>query len=297
MKLFFLTFLSSILLGTTTQEPEYNIYYTDEDVEIFNEYISEFYDSRNEPIGELIVETGKYFLDTPYVGFTLEAREPEELIVNLRELDCVTFVESTIALVQTLKSDNPTFENYCVNLKNLRYRQGELKDFTSRLHYFSDWIWDKQEMGILQDYTKELGGDPYPVHPKIMSKYPHKYRQLVNNPEFIPVMSEIEDQMKDRDLYAVPQAKAGKLDDKLENGMVIGMTTNTAMDIAHVGFICYVDGKPHFMHASSEHKKVILTDYTIEDYLKRVKAMTGFMAAKVNDTALADTVMIANNVK
>jgi len=283
MRFFFLTFLS-LLVNTPEKTDEYNVFYTDKDVEIFNEYISEFEDKIDEPIGELIVETGKYFLDTPYVGYTLESREPEELIVNLRELDCVTFVESTIALVQTLKSGRHTFENYCHNLKNLRYRQGELKDFTSRLHYFSDWIWDKQEMGILEDYTEALGGDPYHIHPKIMSKRPHLYRQLVNNPEYIPVISEIEDRMKDRRMYSVPQAMAGKLDDKLENGMVLGMTTNTNMDVAHVGFICFVDGKPHFMHASSEHKKVVLTDYTIEDYLKRVKAMVGFMAAKVKDS-------------
>lgn len=269
--------------ATFAAKAEYKIFYDEKDVEVFNDYCAEFESKRDLPMGELIVETGKYFLDAPYVNYTLEAREPEELIVNLRELDCVTFVETSIALAQTVKSDSASFELYCDNLRNLRYRQGELRDFTSRLHYFSDWIYDKQQMGIVEDYTHWLGGDVYPVHPKVMSRYPKRYRQLVNNPEFIPVMDTIEDAMSTRKMYSVPRDKASKVADKLENGMVIGTTTPGVMDVTHVGFLCFVDGKPHFMHASSLEKKVVITEGTLEEYLKSVKSMTGFMAAKVVD--------------
>jgi len=273
------------LLSATFAFAQYNVYYTEKDVEIFNEYCATFAQKRDLPMGELIVETGKYFLDVPYVNYTLEAREPEELIVNLRELDCVTFVESTIALSKTLKSDSASFELYCDNLRNLRYRQGELKDFTSRLHYFSDWIYDKQQMGIVEDRTEWLGGELYPVNPKIMSKRPELYRQLKNNPEYIPVIDQLEDNMKDRVMYSVPRERASKLDEKLENGLVIGTTTPGAMDITHVGFLCIVEGKPHFMHASSKEKKVVITEGTLEDYLKSVKSMTGFMAVKIVEKA------------
>ncbi len=45
-----------------------------------------------------MLEIGKFFLGTPYVVGTLETKRGEHLVVNLREFDCVTFVENVVAL-------------------------------------------------------------------------------------------------------------------------------------------------------------------------------------------------------
>ena len=59
------------------------------------------------------------------------------------------------------KAGKTTFEDYEKEILNLRYRDGKLTDYTSRLHYFSDWIFDINKRGIGKDITKEIGGEKY----------------------------------------------------------------------------------------------------------------------------------------
>ena len=49
------------------------------------------------------VAVAKSFVGTPYVAHTLE-RSPENLVCNLREFDCYTFVESVLAIYQAWSS-------------------------------------------------------------------------------------------------------------------------------------------------------------------------------------------------
>ncbi len=286
---FWMLAAGALLLGLSVHGQEKpKAFYTPEDVRIFEDYCEKFRDRRDLPMNELVAETGKYFLGRPYVNYTLEAKDPEELIVNLRELDCVTFVETAVALARTLKADSATFDLYCDNLRLLRYRDGELKNFTSRLHYFSDWIADNEALGLVEDRTKELGGSPYPIRACLMSKYPKNYPQLVKYPQYIPVMAAIEDSMSRRRMYSVSRDSMARLDEPLRDGYIIGTTTPGQMDVTHVGFVYHVDGKPHFMHASSKQKEVVITEGTLEDYLKSIRSMTGFMAVRVLDPTESD---------
>ena len=56
------------------------------------------------PIGEIVAQVGTWFVGTPYIPYTLEAPGPEHLVVNLREFDCVTYVESMLALARVIRS-------------------------------------------------------------------------------------------------------------------------------------------------------------------------------------------------
>ena len=40
----------------------------------------------------------------------------------------------------------------------MRYRGGERRGYTSRLHYFSEWISDGERRGLVRDRGAELGG-------------------------------------------------------------------------------------------------------------------------------------------
>lgn len=53
---------------------------------------------KEQEAGERISSIARFFLDTPYKSNTLNTADGEKLIVNLRELDCVTFVENVLAL-------------------------------------------------------------------------------------------------------------------------------------------------------------------------------------------------------
>ncbi|MCD8185318.1 MAG: DUF1460 domain-containing protein [Rikenellaceae bacterium] len=279
----YLLLLFFLLAGWKTSAQEtYKVHYTPEDVRIFNTFCMENRHLQHLPMHELVVETGKYFLGTPYVNFTLEIKDPEELIVNLRELDCVTFVETTVALARCIKAGNYDFDYYCEILRNLRYRDGKLFDFTSRLHYFSDWIANNQEMGLVKDRTDSLGGLPYPIKVNMMSTKPNNYRQLKANPALVPILKDIEENIiNTRTMAYIPQEKADAIAMTAQSGSIVGTTTGWLMDITHCGFLVHVNGKPHFMHASSVDKKVVLTDVTLQGYLQSKSTMNGFMAVEV----------------
>ena len=282
MKYLFTALLTLILSLPAVGQALYKVDYTQEDLVIFNDFCRKYKHKKDLPMNELVVEVGKYFLGTPYVNFTLEKKEPEELIVNLRELDCVTFVETTVALARCIKTGIYDFDYYCENLRDLRFRDGNLENFTSRLHYFSDWIWNNAEMGLVADQTGTFGGVDYPIKVNLMSRKPGNYRQLVNNPEYVPIIADIENNViSGRTMFEIPQESADSIASLMPGGFIVGTTTNWQMDVTHCGFLCHVDGKPYFMHASSTAKKVVITSESLQEYLESKRTMTGFMAVEV----------------
>ena len=98
---------------------------------------------------------GKKFLGLPYVAHTLELGDTEHLIVNLHGLDCTTFVETVVALSMCDQQDKRTFGDYCKNLSKIRFREGKMTDYTSRLHYFTWWAEDNEQLGIVEDIAPQ----------------------------------------------------------------------------------------------------------------------------------------------
>ncbi|MFH1050564.1 MAG: N-acetylmuramoyl-L-alanine amidase-like domain-containing protein [bacterium] len=229
----------------------------------------------------LISKIGYELLGTPYVSYTLE-KQPERCIVNLTKLDCVTYVEAVLGLAKVIKNRNSKFTNLINEVTRIRYRQGELEDYTSRLHYTSDWIYDNVKKGVVQDITKELGGKDFPVNVFFMSKFPKYYKALQVNPEFIPIIAEFEKEINSRKYYFIPKDKIKPIEKKLRTGDIIALTTNiSGMDYAHIGFV-YVDeeGNRRLLHASSVKKRVHL-DRTISEYISRVRKQTGITVLRV----------------
>ncbi len=87
----------------------------------------------------------------PYVASTLEVNRKEQLVVNLRQLDCTTFVENSLALALTHQSGKKTLREFCKNLQTLRYRGGKDVSYIGRLHYFTEWIEDNTRLGICKE--------------------------------------------------------------------------------------------------------------------------------------------------
>ena len=80
-------------LALNAQRTQRTVYYTAEDKAIFQRYIDTMQPKRTLPMNELMIQTALFFEATPYVASTLE-KEPEGLVINLRELDCTTFMET-----------------------------------------------------------------------------------------------------------------------------------------------------------------------------------------------------------
>ena len=96
----------------------------------------------------------RQFMGVPYVAHTLEVNDREQLVVNTRQLDCTTFVETVTALKLCILRNKRTWKDYLDALRSLRYRQGKLDGYPSRLHYFTDWIQDKVKMQLVDDIQR-----------------------------------------------------------------------------------------------------------------------------------------------
>lgn len=236
----------------------------------------------SKPINEIIIEIGKSFLGTDYVAYTLEKGEKENVVINLSGLDCYTFLESTFALARCVKSGKTTFNDYLKETENLRYRGGKLKEYPSRLHYFSDWIYDIDKRGIGKNISKEIGGEKIQKKIDFMTTHVESYHQLKENPKFIEEMKKIEREISEREYYFIPQEKIKDVEDKIQSGDLIGITTNIeGMDIAHTGIAIRLDdGRIHFMHAPIVGKKVQITEKPLLDYIKGNKKQNGIMVVR-----------------
>lgn len=235
----------------------------------------------NDNIQECIPVYAESFLGTPYVASTLDKEMGERLVVNLGELDCTTFVEYVLALAITGYQHTSEFDFFAKNLENIRYRNGQIEGYASRLHYFSDWLYDNEEKKILQNLTKELGGIPINKEIHFMSQHPKAYKQLANE-ENIGLIQKAEENLNSREQFYIPQAQIKAVEGKLQDGDIIAITTNIeGLDVAHVGFVKLVKGRAHLLHASSELKKVVVSDEPIADYIAKHKKQTGIMVARV----------------
>lgn len=251
--------------------------YTEEDRAIFKRYLSSMETKKDLPVNELIVETALFFLGTPYVAATLE-KEPERLVVNLREMDCSTLVENVLSLVWTVKGEDPSFENFCRNLQALRYRGVEITDYTDRLHYTSDWIYENEKKGLLKDITREIGGTVLPLELSFMSTHPESYKQLNGHAERISRISAKEKEISGRTYYYIPEADISRLSKGMNNGDVVGfVTTIKGLDLSHVGIVYWEEGVLTFIHASSVAKKVIVNPDPLDAYVRRIKSNKGIM--------------------
>jgi len=274
------TLTSWITKTSDNRETSKKVVYLQEDKEILDKILHLYSNEKKTSTAELIVKVGNFLKETPYVAHTLEI-EPEQLVVNLRELDCTTFAENSLAIARTIKSQTPSFEQFIRELQNIRYRNGVIDGYPSRIHYFSDWIFENNKNNLVKDISKEIANTPYPLIVNFMSTHPQSYVQLKNDSTLIPEIAAKEQEISKREMYFIPEEKIATFEKLLQNGDIAGITTNIkGLDMSHVVILQRVNGRIHILHASTTAKNVILSEETLEDYLKKNKSATGIMVIR-----------------
>jgi hypothetical protein len=231
---------------------------------------------------ERIVKAALFFLDTPYVAATLEGNDEEKLVVNLRELDCMTFVENCLALSRATQYPVSDYDYFVRELRKIRYRGGIIRGYTSRLHYTTDWMYDNAEKGELEDITYALGGKKFRVNVNYMSSHPEAYPALKENPEETEAIAQIENVINRRNsYYYIPCNEIREKESLIKSGDIIGFTTKLpGLDISHLGIAYRNKGQLTFIHASSGAKKVIINPESISDYCLINKNNTGIVVLR-----------------
>lgn len=240
---------------------------------------SQDYDDNS--VGEVMIAVGKGFLGTPYVGKTLEIDASEPLVVELAGLDCTTFLENVVVMTRLIQSGNLTEEAYYEELETLRYRDGVRDGYTSRLHYFTDWILENERKGIITQVSEELGGTAWQQDIDFMTSHANLY-PFLEGEEMINELAEVEAELSATQMYYLPKAELASLESGIRNGDLIAITTTVnGLDIAHVGFAIWHEGRVHLFHASSSLKKVVISEKPLADYLAGNKSQSGVMICRM----------------
>lgn len=233
------------------------------------------------PINERISIVARYFLDTPYKSNTLNVTKDELPVINLRELDCVTFVENVLALSFLNEYNDQSITQFVKNIIKLRYRNGEIEDYASRLHYSSDWLYEMQRQHFLTDITQFVGGIDFQPDLYFMSKNYDRYPPLKQDKKLLTKIKTIETEINQRTYYYIPKNKVNEACSKIKDGDVILITTNIkGLDTSHLGFALKQDGATYLLHASSQGKKVMISRTPLQEYMEGISSQSGIMVAR-----------------
>ena len=281
MKCSFLSFVFCLLFSFSANA----VTYTKEDSIRVAQLLQE---GRMQPSDKnLVLYYAHQFIGIPYVGHTLEVNKQEELVVNLRELDCTTFVETATALALTTMHGGSTWQDYLHWLQTIRYNNGKLDGYCSRNHYFSQWIASNTRLGLVEEQT----GTDYPfvatqqLQLNFMSLHPGYYAMLKDNPEDVKTIAQLEKATSGTVVRYIPSNLLNESKDALKcinDGDILALVTNkSGLDVSHVGFAEWgSNGKLYLLDASSIHKKVVLEPITLFQYAQKQPTMLGIRVIK-----------------
>jgi len=235
-------------------------------------------------LGELVGRVGLALVNTKYEGWTLE-RDPDRefCYVNLDALDCVTFYESALGMARMIKAGERKPDALVSHITRMRYRNGQIAGYPSRLHYTTDWMTDNDRRGLVEKVTHTLEGSvPMTKTMNFMSQNPNAYRQLKAHPELIREIEAREEELNRiaKTLHYLPKGKVQTVEGKLKTGDIVGIVTSVAgLDCSHTGLIIRKGEEARFLHASSTAGRVV-SGPRISDYLSRNSKSTGILVAR-----------------
>ncbi len=265
-----------------------------EDAERFRSWVSTLRDEgmadRSVPLGLAAARVGELAIGTPYEAFTLEAylragespMRTEPLTLSLTRFDCVSLVESCLAVARVARADgDATWAAYAREMERMRYRGGVRAGYVSRLHYFSEWLSDGERRGLQQDLGAELGGQPDDRPLRFMSSNPDSYPALAER-SVLEEIAEIERGLDRSPRLVVPRDRIPQADRGIQTGDVLAFATSIeGLDVTHSAF-AYRDegGVLRVLHAPLSGGVVEITRSTLAQYVAAIRRSTGILVSR-----------------
>lgn len=244
----------------------------------------------NVPVGRSATRIGELAIGTPYEAYTLEAyikaggspSRTEPLTLSLTKFDCVSLVEACIALSrQADEPGPPSWDRFSREMERMRYRGGARAGYTSRLHYFSEWISDGAKRGLHRDVGGEFGGveDNRPL--RFMTEHRGSYPALANDNVYREI-GEMERSLDSHPRMVIPTARIPEVSDRIESGDILAFATAIpGLDVTHAAF-AYRDaaGVLRVLHAPLSGGAVEITKSTLPEYVAAIRRSTGILVAR-----------------
>ncbi|MGH7512203.1 MAG: N-acetylmuramoyl-L-alanine amidase-like domain-containing protein [Gemmatimonadales bacterium] len=241
------------------------------------------------PLGPATVRVGEEARGTPYRPGTLDAylraggspdREP--LTVSLTRFDCVTLVESCLAVARVAGTGQPpTWERFGREIERMRYRGGKRQGYASRLHYFSEWISDGARRGLVRDLGKELGGAEDVRSLRFMTEHRASYPALRDETTFQEIQR-MERTLDPPPRFVVPTKRIPQVVDRIETGDVLAFATEIpGLDVTHAALAYRGDDAVlRVLHAPLSGGVVEITGTTLPEYVAAIRRSTGILVAR-----------------
>lgn len=234
---------------------------------------------------EGILDVASRYFGVPYMAGTLEMPGEERLVINEQGVDCTTFVELSVARWMADRSDTLSFER---GVQLLRYRDGVVDGYLSRLHYFTDWVAENSRRGVWCELAPEGDGPIWrcdTLDLSFMSGHRQSYPYLKVNAWAVDSMRVIEQRYACYPIYYIGKEwlalPPGEL--PIRNGDILALvTTIDGLDVTHLGFAVWKSDRLHLMHASMKHGRVVVDERTLYDYLKDRKNCPGVRVVRLN---------------
>lgn len=244
----------------------------------------------NDSPGEAAARVGELAQGTPYEAFTLEEyiraggspSRTEPLTLHLDRFDCVSLVEACLAIARVAHHDgSPSWDAFAREMERMRYRGGERGPYSSRLHYFSEWIDDNARRGLVRVLAEELGGQPDTSPLRFMSSNPDSYPALAD-PAVLEEIRQIELSLDDAPRWVIPTARIDEVSPQLRTGDILAFATSIeGLDVTHAAF-AYRDeaGTMRVLHAPLSGGVVEVTRSTLPEYVAAIRSSTGILVAR-----------------
>ena len=224
---------------------------------------------------------------TPYVAQTLERNGRERLVVNLRQMDCTTYIENVAALSLCMKNGKGSFADFCSYLRQLRYEDGKV-GYATRLHYFTAWAEDNERMGFVGQEIQA----PNPPFSRVqtikidyMSKHPERYPMLKANPAWVKDIAKMERRYNGKRFRFIPKeaiANSKLMRQTIHDGDVIAILTNkSGLDTSHLGIAVWHSDGLHLLNASMVRHKVVEEPWTLRYYMSQHPSQIGIRVVRM----------------
>jgi hypothetical protein len=199
---------------------------------------------------------GAPYLVNPLIG---SATEPERIVTTLSGFDCVTFMESVLALALAESADE-----FPELLREIRYVYGEVA-WRRRHHYAVDWARHNVRRGFLQDITR---GEETIVRRKTLDLLPGLPPRIVSFSFF-------------------PKKKLGFISPLLEDGdLIFFVSTRRGLDVFHTGLIVHKGKRVMLRHAARSQGAVV--EQELKEFVE-ANRMSGFIVVRPRERARSES--------
>jgi hypothetical protein len=172
---------------------------------------------------------------------------PEEFRVSLSAFDCVTLVETVLALALA-----GTSEEFTEVIRRIRYQDG-MVDWYRRNHYMVDWVQNNEAQGFIRNLTS----GPLAM-PKTCS---------LNLIEGLPA--------KSASFFYLPTHNCSDVAELFETGdLLLFVSSKETLDVFHVGLLIEDAGRWMLRHATRTAGAVV--DQDLAEFISQ-NTMAGFV--------------------